>query len=55
MKTLQRFFLFLIITSFLASCTPQEILTENSDSTNVDVFATGDGDNAGVDNDRGDG
>lgn len=52
MKTVQRIFLFLIITSFLASCTPQEIVSENSDSTNVDIYATGDGDDAGVDDDR---
>lgn len=52
MKTLRCIFLFLIVSSFLASCTPQEMLTENSDSTNVDIYATGDGDNSGVDDDR---
>jgi len=52
MKTVQRIFLFLIITSFLASCTPQEMLTEKSESAKVDIYATGDGDDAGVDDDR---
>ncbi|MEM7186722.1 MAG: hypothetical protein AAF466_08700 [Bacteroidota bacterium] len=44
--------LFLAISLFVASCTPQEMVSENSENTAVDIYATGDDDNSSHDDDR---
>lgn len=51
MKTLNRLFLFLAISLFVVSCTPEQLLSETTDSS-VETLATGDGDNSGTDDDK---
>lgn len=54
MKNLYRLFAVLIVFLCFASCTPQEMLTEESNSTNPDTYATGGDTHGGTNDDRDD-
>ena len=52
MKTLKTFLAFLAISLFIVSCTPQELVTNNTNNIDQETYGTGDGDNASTDDDR---